>query len=157
MTEPNVEDFLEHFGVKGMRWGHRKGSDTSSTPNKKQVKKANLNDAYSVLNKTYSDSEIFKARQKSEKMYNDYLEAGRKYKTVRHDPEIRKQTQALVDRLATEYNTSDARIIAAKATSGEKMMMRFLDPVEANYQINAVPKSVAKAVARSRTKNQLSK
>lgn len=157
MTEPNVEDFLEHFGVKGMRWGHRKGSTLVAPQVKKQVKKTNLNDAYSVLNKPHSDSEIIKARQKSEKMYNDYLEAGKKYRTVRHDPEIRKQTKALVDRLATEYNTSDARIIAVKSTSGEKMMMRFIDPLQASYQINTVPKSVAKDVARSRTKNQLSK
>ena len=31
MSEP-VEDFLEHYGVKGMRWGKRKGKTDRSTP-----------------------------------------------------------------------------------------------------------------------------
>lgn len=28
---PTVEDFLAHYGVKGMRWGHRKAESRSST------------------------------------------------------------------------------------------------------------------------------
>ena len=28
------EDFLEHFGVKGMRWGHRKQQETSGSGRK---------------------------------------------------------------------------------------------------------------------------
>lgn len=28
---PTVEDFLAHYGVKGMRWGHRKAQPRSST------------------------------------------------------------------------------------------------------------------------------
>lgn len=40
MTEINtVEDFLEHFGVKGMRWGHRKGS-SSDGPTSSDAAKA---------------------------------------------------------------------------------------------------------------------
>ena len=49
MTESiTYDDYLAHYGVKGMKWGKRKTSDSSSAPNRKQRKK-NRNDAYAKL------------------------------------------------------------------------------------------------------------
>lgn len=32
VTQEDLDDYLEHFGVKGMRWGHRKPQDQSTEP-----------------------------------------------------------------------------------------------------------------------------
>lgn len=34
-TEAEIDDFLEHFGVKGMRWGVRKANDTEDSSKSK--------------------------------------------------------------------------------------------------------------------------
>lgn len=39
------DDYLVHYGVKGMKWGVRKNRDSSSGPNRKQ-RKQNIRDAY---------------------------------------------------------------------------------------------------------------
>lgn len=35
--DDEVDEFLKHFGVKGMRWGRRKGSDSSSSERRKMT------------------------------------------------------------------------------------------------------------------------
>jgi hypothetical protein len=40
-VNPPLEDTLEHFGVKGMHWGHRKARAEAGTPSKRDIRKAN--------------------------------------------------------------------------------------------------------------------
>jgi hypothetical protein len=41
----NVDDFLEHHGVKGMRWGVKKADGSSSRPSASEIKTARTNQA----------------------------------------------------------------------------------------------------------------
>lgn len=41
MSEVTVDSFLEHYGVKGMRWGVRKKEDSTSTPAKSKEPRQN--------------------------------------------------------------------------------------------------------------------
>ena len=37
-----TEDFLEHFGVKGMKWGARQSSSSAKSPSTRQVRKEQI-------------------------------------------------------------------------------------------------------------------
>lgn len=45
ITKPELEDALAHYGVKGMRWGHRKSRYTNSDSD------GSLNEMISKYNK----------------------------------------------------------------------------------------------------------
>lgn len=40
----SVEDFLEHYGVKGMRWGVRRGRNAKEAPSAEASRAANIRD-----------------------------------------------------------------------------------------------------------------
>lgn len=57
MNEEDVDAFLAHYGVKGMRWGRRKAQDSSGprTPTRKELKK---------MDRTNRDADIDAARER---------------------------------------------------------------------------------------------
>jgi hypothetical protein len=68
----NVDDFLEHHGVKGMRWGVRKAEGSSSRPSKTEIKTARTNQAVRRNDvKTAKDSGDVAAVQKAKDAFNN--------------------------------------------------------------------------------------
>ena len=62
ITKPNMEDILEHHGVKGMRWGHRKerfrgkGKIAKYRENKKSQRVINSKEENSVVVSEVTDT-----------------------------------------------------------------------------------------------------
>lgn len=59
----NVNDFLEHFGVKGMRWGHRKAESSNGEPSARQ-RNRELNRASRYRDQAKNQAEIEAARRR---------------------------------------------------------------------------------------------
>ena len=99
----STDEFLAHFGVKGMKWGHRKSINTVQKAPKKK----------------YSSDEILSARQRQFDRIN---------KINRHAEDVRlassakgrASAQKMVDKYANQYVNSKDKEIAAKSTRGEK-------------------------------------
>ncbi|UGL63240.1 hypothetical protein SEA_TOKKI_11 [Arthrobacter phage Tokki] len=81
-----VDDYLEHYGVKGMRWGKRQSSSDSSGssgPSRKELRaldKQNRKAARAEARKKWDD-DIETARNRVDDDARKYNEAREKYKT----------------------------------------------------------------------------
>lgn len=106
MTQ-EVDTFLEHFGVKGMRWGVRRGdsgdSSSASKPKKAKVTSRDIKDA----------------RKRQDDRLRDFQEKSADYYTSRSS-----KGEALAERKMRNaewdlYNNPDAKT-ANRFTTGEK-------------------------------------
>ena len=99
------DEYLEHFGTKGMRWGHRKSGVNSG------VSKASLqNSKYDMLDKRSksknSDSELASYRESASSYYN--LKRKRKGKKAL-DSDIAAEKQDSINKIA---RAGEAALIA---------------------------------------------
>lgn len=134
ISEQEVENYLEHYGVKGMKWGQRKTDDSSPlkftyNPDKRQYD----------LNRNPTTGEIYKARKKM----NDTRDAldelnsrpGARY-TRAESKERQRETNSPVApkyRLTQEHGPllrqlteSDDAAIALYKTDGERIAATLL-------------------------------
>lgn len=63
MSEVKAEDFLSHYGVKGMRWGQRKGRNSSGGKMSRKERKAakfeaNVKQANDLIAKSLKDPKV---------------------------------------------------------------------------------------------------
>lgn len=88
-TDVDVDDFLEHFGVKGMRWGHRKAPSSSSdgpaAPTRKELRGMNKvaragQRADAKQKAVDNDNAIKEARARRKDNYNELKTAKKQYK-----------------------------------------------------------------------------
>ena len=117
MTE--VDDFIEHFGVKGMKWGRRKAESSSSSTSSSSPKSRMSEDARTASN----------AKNKMAKSGIDALS--------------NKELQGLVNRMNLEQQYSRLTDQPAKVNAGKK----FTQDLIANTAKNAV-QEVAKNYAK---------
>ena len=128
--KPPLEDLVEHSGVKGMKWGHRKKRVTSADIHnariEKNVRTHDLNRATINLNSASSSgskTQVSKAVKSYEKALND-------------------------------YNFSDAHVNASRFTNGEKAALILLTGPLAVVPIGAMAlqrKSIQKKQAQLKT------
>lgn len=116
MWQYNYTDELMHYGVLGMKWGHRKAANTSSTLNRVKSAKAAKKAAYKKYSKDYDSAYNYSSRhlvsqyvgkkQKAEsdrrwdqasKSAEKYVQAKKEYKHAKADrkEKIKSQTKEL--------------------------------------------------------------
>ena len=126
MTEPiTYDDYLEHYGVKGMKWGRRKNSDSSSAPNRKQRKK-NRNDAYSKLmdedSKNVREVNVEAKRLRNEEGVRRSKSLGEAYKNTgfegKQERALSEYKQAVKDNTTRGDKVRDAAGGAVAVTAG---------------------------------------
>lgn len=87
-----AEDFLEHFGVKGMRWGHRKAADDASGSSRRDraiARRQTINNTRAAVDKIKSKPvsrdrvDILKARNQLDKANMDHRRVVDQYKIDR--------------------------------------------------------------------------
>lgn len=142
-----VDDFLEHFGVKGMRWGVRKGLDSS-------IKKGGLNER----NVNRHNRNVAARRAKGKPIRSEQIGRG-----ARRVAEILGLVGPLPVRQATQSPTvqrgrsrvdRDLRLLESfeRHDPGSRLALD-----ETNHRRldrdNVTDRDVARAVARSRREN----
>ncbi len=66
MPNQDVEDFLEHFGVKGMKWGVRKAPEGGYSTESKADRKASRKALDDYIWNAYKNEPMFRTMTKTE-------------------------------------------------------------------------------------------
>lgn len=108
----DVEDFLAHYGVKGMRWGQRKAGNGSP-----------ITKSYTGISRKPTNNEIIEARKSQAvlgKEFNAAVKASKK--------KGEKKTTFSSDLLSKilDNDTDPTSIVAAYKTTGEKVSATIL-------------------------------
>lgn len=124
--DDNVEDYLEHHGVQGMRWGVRKASSKSSRHNKthhnnaKKIKsKATsvLDKPFNRNNKSTKAQSVLSKQKKAKDMSNDELQrAIQRQQLINQYNALTNPKKTSRIQKATKYISSIAKISAEVAT-----------------------------------------
>lgn len=95
----SYEDYLEHYGVKGMRWGRRKGAGSSSESSVKTAKTAKKVKPVKPDIKKMSDKELRDKinRLQMEQQYAKLTGTKEGRATLEKGQKIFKQTMAVID------------------------------------------------------------
>lgn len=101
-----VDDFLEHFGVKGMKWGVHRSIDAGGVARPSRGELRTMNKAARAKNKVDArtarsnrDAEILKARAKIPDIHQQNKAAKQKFKQEKHT----------IGRVAAKRALDDAR------------------------------------------------
>lgn len=96
-SDEEVDDFLEHFGVKGMHWGVRKGPDNGvNTRQLNRESRARDKAARQVLRAKHERRvELARKRVQSGKLKDDLKKAKAQYKKDKHIIGRREAKKAL--------------------------------------------------------------
>lgn len=113
--EDNGREYLEHYGVKGMRWGVRRSEAERAAARKgRQEKKAAKKADRKARNQGIKD-----ARSRQQKRYEEWNEAEKDfYKSLFTGG--RKEAYRNLEDKATNYNYNKDAYTAQKMTTGEK-------------------------------------
>ena len=130
-----VDDFLEHFGVKGMKWGKRKAEGgTSSESNsastkrlsRKEVRKINREGQRAHDTKRVNDV-LAESLKKGDDILVSTMFAGETYKTILTGKEFAERAAA-----GSHINARMTDVFASKKSGDNPYELR--DNSQANYQ-----------------------
>lgn len=112
----SYEDYLEHYGVKGMRWGRRKGAGSSSESSVKTAKTAKKVKPVKPDVKKMSDEELRKKinRIQMEQQYAKLTGTKEGRSKIETGKEVYKRTIAVVNtanQIYSAYNSPVGKII----------------------------------------------
>lgn len=111
-----TEDQLFHYGVKGMRWGHRKPADIAV------AKKAK------TMSRKEQNQQIKEARGRIKEANKGYKALRKAYKTSDMD---RKVAKKLLKEKANEIMDSEDYSWSTRSTSGEKFAIATIAAINA--------------------------
>lgn len=94
----NTKEFLEHYGVKGMKWGARRNRDSSSKPQRTTYSKSPSRLSDAELNRRIKRLELEK---KYSELNNPTTSNGKKYAQSLLENSGRVATSAVVSGVAT--------------------------------------------------------
>lgn len=131
------ENFLAHFGVPGMKWGHRKAQSSSGTLSKRKQKKLKKAEVKAALKKNKQDYR--NAKNKADERYNkdvkEYKEAygkvqdhfNKKQKTFQEknntrmiDYTIEEKRNDSLQALYAKYADTNAKAFSRRSASYRK-------------------------------------
>jgi hypothetical protein len=120
MMAEQLDDFLEHYGIPGMKWGKRKGSSDSSEASPRQQKKA--------LKQLGKDQKAYdkNVNKNWHKAYNETAELARTklipainkkydkydFSNIDNDPKMKK----VFDKYINEYDESFNKALKTKVS-----------------------------------------
>lgn len=143
---------LYHYGVKGMKWGHRKAPEQSAMLRNVKSTKANYKSAKKAYNKSFNA-----AYNKSHQVYS--LSKKKREANDKRWEDVYDKIDAL-DKAKTEYKsakkarnkaiTSTARDLEKKATLGEKLTYNSATRKQAAKYIVDNNMSVADATKKAK-------
>lgn len=114
-----VDDFLEHFGVKGQKWGIRNKKRSNKLGPSKDSKRAS-----STLKKVKSGS-VKSLTNQELRDFNNRVELEKKYKTI-NPGKVEKGHAAVKTVLATGA-TVNAAIVFAKSPAGQAIAKKLVN------------------------------
>ena len=112
-----IDDFLAHYGVKGMRWGVRKDKEKTWQQEDRELRKK-------LKDQKFTKDEILTARANQKVRAAAYQ---REVDKSKRDPEtgLLLYTDA-VHKVATDWSKSPDRYTANRKTAGEKFVATLL-------------------------------
>ena len=102
--EENYDDFLQHYGVLGMKWGHRKARSTSSSNKKPKSTKNTTTSKPKQTQRELSDEEL--------RAVVNRMRLEREYADLTHRASSRSKVESVVRTIGT---------VAALTTSAVKI------------------------------------
>lgn len=125
--EISMEDFLEHYGVKGMRWGVRKESKTSATPKSEDYIKAKQ-----LKRKPTSSLSNAELKFLNERLSLEQNAARLNPNSVKKGRDFAKEIVATVGVVASVFSLSKTPLGKAAIEQGKKVVWgnRFNDLVK---------------------------
>lgn len=129
MYEESVSDFLEHYGIPGMKWGRRKRSEDSGSGRSSKQKKNEDRDA---RRKARSDKILAKANG-VQKQIDDLNKNGvnSKYLKDKYGSAMGVDTRAADMKILLLHGNSKKQLLEAELTGLEASKKHFLDDADA--------------------------
>lgn len=134
MAKISTEDFLAHYGVKGMKWGRRKAEGSSDGGSSSSAKP-----------KKPSSADILEARKRHNARVMDIYDQDAKA-AYASTPEARKKATAKLRKMAREARASEDAKIGNKATAADKVVSYMVFGPLGGVVVNASMKRQQKNV-----------
>jgi hypothetical protein len=132
-------DFLEHFGIPGMHWGHRKARSDKASKKNKKVTKENYSEDYKKK-KNLKKKRISEMTNDELRALNDRMQLEKQYK------ELNKQDvsagQKFVTKVLTDIGSDVVKSLIKSAITGDLKNNQYTKGFDnAKIAVNVAKKS----------------
>lgn len=136
--KPPLDEAIEHYGIKGMRWGVRRTPEQLARARGERLRKGKSVTPTKAVAKVASqlktankarDADIKNAREQIPELKKKYKSAKKEYKVQRKEVGRKEAKKSLKP---VQQKLWDARELGSKKTSGEALASIAIDIVSAN-------------------------